>query len=390
MNKVIFHVDMDAFYASVEQNDNPQYRGKPVIIGTMPGHRGVVSACSYEARKYGVHSAQPISQAYRLCPKGIYLPVRMSRYQEVSKLIFNLLDDYTPIVMQVSIDEAFMDMTGTERLFGKSAEAGRTIKKRIKDKTGCNISIGIAPNRFLAKLASEASKPDGLFEVKNDEIIAFLDKLKVKDLWGVGEKTNQKLLDLNLTSVEKIRKMDKATLNKLLGKGTGSYLYDAVRGTDPGVFRIQPESHSISAETTFAEDSKDPEGIKNTILQLSHQIMFRLYNSAFKGKTIVLKLRYADFDTLTVRKTLRGNVSGAEEIFDNAMELLGKKWDKGREIRLIGLGLANLQKKDAPEQTNLFEDDYDKRKKVEQAVFKIISDGNKVFKASLLKPKKSK
>lgn len=385
MKPVIFHVDMDAFYAAIEQNDFPEYKNKPVIIGTLPGHRGVVSACSYEARKFGVHSAQPISQTYRLCPKGIYLPVRMDRYQEVSKEIIKIFSNITPAVMQVSIDEAYLDMTGTERLYGTAEEAAILIKKTIKDETGLNISIGIAENHFLAKLASDADKPDGLCLVQDP--IAFLDTLEVKDLWGVGKKTRQRLEDLNLTSIEGIRRMDLQTLSRILGKGTGSFIYNAVRGIDPGIYREQPKSHSISTETTFAEDTKDSEGIKKTLLDMAHQVMFRLYSSSFKGKTIVLKLRFSNFDTTSMQKTMPFTITSAEEIYKTALIMLNKKWSKGREIRLIGLGLSNLQKLNTPEQQKLFKDEFSKKKKVEETVFKIRSEGNKVMKASLLKRK---
>lgn len=390
MKKCIFHVDMDAFYASIEQNDFPEYRDKPVIIGTMPGHRGVVSACSYEARKYGVHSAQPISQASRLCPDGIYLPVRMKRYQEISEKIIRLFNDFTPAVMQVSIDEAFLDMTGTERLYGPTSAAAVLIKKKVREETGLNISVGIAYNFFLAKLASDASKPDGLLEITEENTITFLDNLPLKALWGVGKKTRERLNDLNLTTVKEIRKLDIQTLIRMLGEATGKFLYNAVRGIDSGIYRSESKSHSISTETTFAEDTKDSEGIKKTLLDMAHQIMFRLYNSSFRGKTIVLKIRFANFDTSTIQKTLQYNISSAEEIYEIALELLMKKWNKSREIRLIGLGLAKLQKKGSPEQNKLFEDNYDRKKKVEETVYKIRLEGKKLTKASLLNKKKEK
>ncbi|MBN1647132.1 MAG: DNA polymerase IV [Spirochaetales bacterium] len=389
MKKTIFHVDMDAFYASVEQNDFPGYRGKPVIIGTMPGHRGVVSACSYEARRYGVHSAQPVSQAYRLCPQGIYLPVRMERYQEISRQIMSLFDNYTPGVMQVSIDEAFLDMTGTERLYGKALDIGRRIKEEVKSRFGLNISIGISFNFFLAKLASDASKPDGLLQVEKDDVIPFLNSLPLKDLWGVGKKTRERLSDLNLSTVAEIRKLDSETLVRMLGQGTGSFLYNAVRGIDPGIYQQEIKSHSISTETTYAEDTKDSEGISKTLLDMAHQIMFRLFNSQFNGKTIVLKLRYASFETHTIQKTLPYNIHSAEEIYHTALELLNKKWNRSSEIRLIGLGLSNLQKNGSPEQNRLFEDPYDKKKKVEKTIHEIRLHGNKVTKASLLGKKKT-
>ena len=254
---VIFHVDMDAFYASVEQNDHPEYRGKPVIIGARPGTRGVVSACSYEARKFGVHSAMPISRAYRLCPKGIYLPVRMKRYQEVSARIMELFGDFTPVVRQISVDEAFLDMTGTRRLFGDPEEAARAIKERVRTETGCTISIGIASNHYVAKMASEYGKPDGLYRVEEGREEEFLDKLRLGDLWGVGGKTLERLEELNITTVSRLREFSEGILSSMLGKAAGAYLYSAARGRNPGVFSEEPKSRSISNEITFPEDTRD-------------------------------------------------------------------------------------------------------------------------------------
>jgi len=189
---------MDAFYASVEQADNPRYIGKPVIIGASPGQRGVVAACSYEARKYGVHSAMPVSQAYARCRDGVYLPVRMSRYQEVSRIIMSAFNDFTPEVTQISIDEAFLNMTGTDKLFGTPVETASKIKERIKSDTDLNISIGIAHNKFLAKLASDYKKPDGLYIVEKGKEIEFIDSLKLGDLWGLGKKTLARLENIGI------------------------------------------------------------------------------------------------------------------------------------------------------------------------------------------------
>ncbi|MFP4443785.1 MAG: DNA polymerase IV, partial [Spirochaetia bacterium] len=233
--KIWFHIDMDAFYASVEQRDNPEYRTKPVIVGALPGQRGVVSACSYEARKFGVHSAMPISQASRLCPNGIFLPVRMHRYQEVSESIMMILKSYSPVIQQVSVDEAYMDMTGTERLFGKPADTARRLKTEITEAVGLIVSIGIAPNKFLAKLASDYDKPDGLYEVLPGTETEFLDRLPLKSLWGVGEKTRLRLKELNITAIPQIREIGERLLQNAMGKAAGTYLYRAAWGLDPGV-----------------------------------------------------------------------------------------------------------------------------------------------------------
>jgi len=389
MARIIFHIDIDAFYASVEQIDNPSLKGKPIIVGAKPGGRGVVSTCSYEARKYGIKSAMPISQAYRLCPQGIYLPVRMSRYLEVSKIVMLILRDYTPFFQQISVDEAFLDMTGTRRLFGPPKDLAGKIKKRVYNDTGLTISIGVAPNRYIAKLASEYGKPDGLCIVEKGKEEEFIDKLELKDLWGLGKKTHNRLKELNITTIDKLRAYPLPLLSSILGIATGNYLYNAVRGREVDIHQQETKSHSISSETTFQEDRRDLPGIKRTIMELSHEVMFRLLNDKYRSKTVVLKLRYADFTTVNIQKSLKHWVSSAEEFYGISLELLRKKWDKSRALRLIGVGLANLVPKKDTEQQELFGDINDKKRKVEETVTEIKKKIGKVTltKASLLKYK---
>jgi len=384
--EVYFHVDLDAFYASVEQRDNPEYKGKPVIIGAKPGTRGVVSACSYEAREFGVHSAMPISRAFRRCPRGIYLPPRMERYSEISKIVMAILDSYSPEVQQISIDEAFINMTGTERLFGSPRKVAEKMKEEIRSKTGLTISIGIAPNKYCAKLASEFDKPDGLHEVTAGGETDFLNQLSLNDLWGIGKKTLERLAEYNIDSVIKLREFKIGVLKKLFGNAGGEYLYNAARGIDPGIFAEEPKSHSISSERTFPEDTRDKDTIFKTLLDLSHQVMFRLMSEKFKSKTITLKLRFADFATTTAQKSLRHNIHSAEEIYREGKSLLEKRWDRTALIRLIGVGLSSLERASEPDQPELFEDDLNKRKKVEEAVLRIRRqhDSGAVVKASLL------
>lgn len=386
MPKVIFHVDMDAFYAAVEQRDNPSLRGRPVIIGARPGSRGVVSACSYEARKFGVHSAMPISEAYRRCPEGVYLPVRMDRYQEVSSQIMEIFGNYTPEVRQLSVDEAFLDMTGTERLFGPPAEAARTIKQDVSVTTGCILSIGVASNHYIAKLASEFDKPDGLYIVYPGKEIEFLNKLKLKDLWGIGKKTLARMEELNITSIQKLRSFSKGLLETMFGKAAGEYLYRAVRGENPGVFGDEPKSRSVSNEITFSSDTRDRDAIRRVLLELSHQVMFRMMKHNFASSTVNVKIRFADFTTTTIQKTLRHHVNSAEEIYAIACELLEKRWNGSVELRLIGVGLGNVETEDSAVQGELFEDKQDKRKKVEKTVLALKKKmtGGAVVKANLL------
>lgn len=390
MARIIFHIDIDAFYAAVEQIDNPSLKGKPVIVGAKPGGRGVVSTCSYEARKYGVKSAMPISQAYRLCPNGIYLPVRMSRYLQVSKTVMHILKDYSPAFQQVSVDEAFLDMTGTERLFGPPKEVAQKIKKRIHRETGLTISIGIASNRYLAKLASEYGKPDGLFIVEKGSEVDFIDKLELKSLWGLGKKTLERLNELNITTIEQLRAYPLPLLSAVLGDAAGKYLYNAVRGIEVEIHEQETKSRSISSERTFQKDRRDLPGIKRTIMELSHEVMFRLLNDKYRSKTVTLKLRYADFTTVNIQKSLKHWVSSAEEFYGINLELLRKKWNKSRALRLIGVGLANLVPRESAEQQELFTDAYDKKRKVEETVTEIRKKiGNtKLTKASLLKYRK--
>lgn len=386
MEKVIFHVDMDAFYAAVEQRDNPSIKGKPVIIGARPGTRGVVSACSYEARKFGVHSAMPISEAYRRCPDGVYLSPRMSRYQEVSAQIMEIFDNFTPSVQQISVDEAFLDMTGTERLFGPPETAARAVKERVKTETDCVLSIGIAGNHYIAKLASEVDKPDGLYRVFPGEETAFLDKLELKDLWGVGKKTLARLEEMNITSVPGLRSFSKGLLKTMLGKAAGAYLYAAVRGENPGVFSEEPKSRSVSNEMTFSSDTRDRDAVKRVLLELSHQVMFRMMQSGYVSGTVSVKVRFEDFSTTTAQKTLRHRVNSAEEIYSIACELLESRWDGTAMIRLIGVGLGNVEGEGSARQGELFEDPQDKFKKVETAVLglKKRMKSDAVVKANLL------
>ena len=385
--KVYFHVDLDAFYASAEQLDQPEYRGKPVIIGALPGTRGVVSACSYEARKFGVHSAMPISQAYKRCPDGIYLKPRMHRYSELSKEVMALFEQFSPEIRQISIDEATLDMTGTGRLFGPPESAAKLLKERVKVKTGLIISVGIAPNRYLAKLASEFDKPDGLYRVESGSEEKFLDKLSLKELWGIGEKTLSKLKDVGITRVPDLRGYTEPLLQSMLGKAAGSYLYRVVRGINPGIYNIAPKSRSISSELTFGADTKNRDAVKRALLDLSHQVMFRSIDENFKSKTIHLKLRLSDFSTTTSQTTLGHAVSSAEEVYDTVLALLKKRWNGTDAVRLVGVGLTSSETAEEPEQAELFGDSYGKKNKVESAVLSYHKSkkGGRIVKASLLK-----
>ena len=376
---------MDAFYASVEQADNESYRGKPVIVGARPGKRGVVSACSYEAREYGIHSAMPISQALRLCKEGIYVPVHMKRYQEVSRRIMTILDDFSPEKTQISIDEAFLNMSGMEKIFPTPREAALKLKKRIKRETGLTISVGIAQNRLLAKIASDFHKPDGLVEIKKGEELGFLDTIQLKDIGGLGKKTLENLQGFNIRTVKQLRAMDRQILQRIVGKSGGLFLYNAARGVDPGIYSRETKTKSISTEVTFREDTKDKEGIHRTLLDLSDQIMFRLMEQGYKSRTVFIKIRYGDFKTVSAQTTRTSPLRTTGELFKTALQLFEKKWDHSSAVRLIGMGVSSVEIQNIPDQIQLFPDSEDQKSKVEKAILSLRAKGSKIVKASLMK-----
>lgn len=386
---IYFHVDLDAFFASVEQQDNPELRGKPVIVGARPGTRGVVSACSYEARAYGVRSAMPIAEAVRKCPEGIFLPVRMKRYMEVSKRIMEVFSSFTPSWIPISIDEASLDMTGTELLFGSPEQAAITLKRKVRESFGLTLSIGIAENRYLAKLASDYRKPDGLYRVFPGEEIPLIDTVGLKKLWGIGSKTLQRLVDLGWDTPQKIRDLPLKVLQTKLGKVFGEFLYQIVRGVDPGIYTDEVKSHSLSQETTFPLDVGDPTVLKQTLLELSHQVMFRLHHENGRSRTVTLKIRYPDFTTRTFRKTLPHSILSAEELFHLGWELFQQNHPLGLEIRLIGIGLEQIEPNQGPQQGELFPREYEKHRSVEKVVFELQKKNPSLSlkKASLLSPR---
>ncbi|MFP4374394.1 MAG: DNA polymerase IV [Spirochaetaceae bacterium] len=386
---VFFHVDLDAFYASVEQLDHPRLRGKPVIVGARPGHRGVVAACSYEARAYGVHSAMPISEASKRCPHAAFRPVRMARYQEMSRSVMAIFEHYTPELQQISVDEAFLDMTGTERLFGPPAETAARLKREVRDSLGLVTSVGIGPSRYIAKLASAWSKPDGLHEVKPGEEAEFVESLSLQDLWGVGGKTLRRLKDFGINTVAQLREKTAAELSGLFGRAAGDYLHTVSRGIDPGIYSGEAQSHSVSNETTFGHDVTDREIIESTVLELCHGVVFRLLRGGLVSRTVTLKLRFSDFTTTTVRRTLSEPVASTESLYRTALSMLEEKWDGAREIRLIGVGTAQVEGKDDARQGDLFEGRDDRRRRVEEAALDVNSRFGKLglTRARLLKPR---
>lgn len=348
----IMHVDMDAFYAAVEQMDNPELKGKPVIVGGI-SNRGVVSTASYEARKYGVHSAMPIAEAKRLCPHGIFLPGRHERYSEVSRQIFAILYQYTPIVEKVSIDEAFLDLTGCSRLFGNSIQIGRRIKADIYNKFGLTASIGLASNKFLAKLASDMEKPDGFFVIEEKDIDKILEPLDVGKIWGVGKRTAEILKSKGIDTIGRLKTLTIEELETLLGKN-GVRLYYLSRGIDNRRVEVNNPVKSISHEETFAEDISDRNLILASLLRMSIKVSRRLRKAGLVGNTIEVKIRYGDFTTYTRSISISVGTNQTDIIYQKAIYLLEKNKLLNRPIRLLGVGVSNLSP-EGPEQLSLFE-----------------------------------
>ncbi len=385
MDNVFFHVDMDAFYAAVEQLDNPELRGKPVVVGGT-GIRGVVSTCSYEARVYGVRSAMPAGEAKKRCPDCIFVPVRMNRYMSVSRSIMEILQSFSPVVNKVSIDEAYLDMTGTSLIFGTPVEAAVKLKAEIREKTGLTISVGIAENRMLAKLASEYGKPDGLYQIEKGKEIQFLDSVKLKDLWGVGKKMLRRLHELGISDVRQLRSYSKKMLIGMLGDNAAEYIYKTVRGEDPGIWNNCPKSRSISSETTFDKDIIDIRILKKELLDISQQLMFRLMETGCSSRTTAIKIKYHDFESITARKTIKAKIMCSDEIYMALQELLESRLDRSKPVRLIGAALMSLEGEEKGEQLDLFENSYSKKREVEKAVQALSKKkpGLKVFKATLI------
>ena len=336
----IIHVDMDAFYASVEQRDDPSLMGKPVVVGGKPNSRGVVSASSYEARKFGIYSAMPIAEAHWRCPNAIFLPVNMRKYQGVSSQIRQIFLTYTPIVEPLSLDEAFLDVTGSTTLFGSAGSIASTIKQRIKQELNLTASVGLASNKFLAKLASDLKKPDGFVVVQPDRVQEFLDPLSVERLWGVGKKTATQLHKLNIKTVRDIRHLQKGQLTQLFGV-LGAQLYLLAQGIDDRPVESDKIVKSIGHETTFVNDITDRDLLETALLKLSIDVGRRMRKEGLKGKTVTLKVRYNDFRSVSRSHSLLQAIDLDDVIYREARNLLSEVSLK-QPIRLIGVTVNNL------------------------------------------------
>ena len=359
--KHIIHLDMDAFYPAVEVLDNPELKGKPVIVGGTR-ERGVVSSASYEARRFGVHSAQPMARAMRLCPQGVFLPSRMERYKEVSDEVFEIFFRFTPLVEPISIDEAFLDVTGSTRLFGPPVDIAKKIKHRVREETGLTVSAGIAPSKFIAKIASDLNKPDGLTVVPPDRIRAFLDPLPIEKMWGVGKATREALIRLNIHTFKDLRQTPAQVLEKKFGK-YGIKMHQLAMGVDERDVIVHHEAKSVGHEVTFSHDILDRGEAKEELLSLANRVARRMRRHGLSGKTITLKVKYNDFVQITRSATLPASTDDGPEIYANACRLSEKTSLGQRPVRLLGISLSQLSHAGSEGQISLFNRDMADRKK---------------------------
>jgi DNA polymerase-4 len=338
----ILHIDMDAFFAAVEEKRHPELAGKPVVIGGDgdPRKRGVVSTASYEARKYGIHSAMPLRRAYQLCPQAVFLPVDYDEYANVSGKIKAILRSFTPLIEDVGIDEAFLDITDIDM---ESEEIVKRIKERIREETGLTCSVGIAPNKLLAKIASDMKKPDGITIILPTDIKIMIWPLPVRKLWGVGPKTEKRLQDARIMTIGDLASVPIEKLIEDFGQSYGNYLYEASRGIDESPLITRWEPKSISRETTFQRDTDNWNIISKNLADLTRDVVDSMKESGYQGKTVTTKIRFSNFETHTRAKTFDDFTDSLDLIRRAAFEVFGRIELK-KKIRLIGVRVSNLKK----------------------------------------------
>jgi DNA polymerase-4 len=342
--RCILHVDMDAFFASVEQVDHPEWKNKPVIVGSPPTQRGVVSTCSYEARRFGVHSAMPSRQAFQLCPEGIFVTPRMARYQAISDAVFNIFERFTPTIEALSIDEAFLDVTHVQRLFGTGESIAQQIQQAIYSTHGLTCSIGIAPNKFLAKLASEENKPNGIFSVPSNpsHLLTWLGKKSVRHLWGVGPKLAEQLEAHRLFTVRDIQCCNPQALAEWTTPRLAAHLTDIAFGRDARVVETEREEKSFSREHTYREDILDRTELRKALRWIAEDVGLRLRAHHLWARVGRLKIRYKDFRTVTRQTRFPTPVCDDQALRDMAWRLLDNHLEQGIPVRLIGFGVEDF------------------------------------------------
>lgn len=366
--KTIFHVDMDAFFVSVEELSNPALKGKAVVVGGQRDERGVVSAASYEARKFGVHSAMPLRTAAKLCPQAIFLDGHLDLYREHSHKVHAVLQDFSPAVEMVSIDEAYVDMTGTAKLHGPPLKSAHKLHQQMKERTGLNCSIGIGSSRLMAKICSDQAKPNGVLYVLPGQEQCFLSPLDVGKIPGVGKVTRERLNGMGVKQIGDLLRLEESVLEENFGKW-GVALAGKARGEDAGGWFEGEvgedwQAKSISHEHTFGEDTRNLEKIESTLAHLSELVGRRLREQNFAARTIQLKLRYSDFSTITRAHSLSQPTQVDTEIYDAVRKLFHENFQSGRAVRLLGVHTSNFQ--EGPQQMELLNDD--RREKWKQAL----------------------
>lgn len=338
---VILHVDMDAFYASVAELDHPEYKGKALVVGA--GTRGVVLSANYEARKFGIRAAMPVGRAKRMAPHAIFIAPEHHRYSEISARVMQIFHSYTPLVEPISLDEAFLDVTGSQKLFGTGREIATKIRVQVEKEEGITCSVGISQSKFIAKLASQHCKPNGLLEINPDRVLEFLHPLPVRAIWGVGPKTAESLERLGLHTVADIAHTPRSTLIRALGDATGESLYELAWGRDyRDVVPDEPEK-SIGNEETFSEDLDNPEEILREFLRMTEKATARLRERSLYAKTISIKIKFADFSSLTRSKTLPIGIDNTHDTYEVVKTLYRALKNEGARIRLVGVSLSQLQ-----------------------------------------------
>jgi DNA polymerase IV len=349
----ILHVDMDAFYASVAEKDNPKLKGKAVVVGA--GRRGVVSAANYEARKFGIRAAMPVYKAKALAPHAIFISPDMARYEEVSIEVMKIFEEVTPLVEPISLDEAFLDVTGSKRLLGSGRQIADLIRRRVEEQEGITCSVGISHNKFIAKIASNHCKPNGVLEIDPEKVLDFLHPLAAKEIWGVGPKTNEQLMKMGLLTVGDIANTPRSTLIRVLGQASGSSLYELAWGRDYRDVETEHIEKSISASETFDLDLDSQEEILKEFLRLTERGVERMREKAFATNTISIKVRFADFKTISRSKTVDLPITGTQEIFEVVKNLyLSLNLDRVL-IRLVGISLDSLVEDEDVKQLTLGE-----------------------------------
>ena len=374
VHRTILHVDMDAFYAAVEQRDHPEYRGRPVVVGSDPAGgrgRGIVATCSYEARTFGIHSAQPISRAWKLCPDAVYVRPDMQKYSRVSGRVMDILARFTDLVEQISVDEAFLDVSGCGKLHGTGTEIARKIKRSISDELRLTASVGVASNKFVAKVASDLRKPDGLVVVEPGTEKRFLAPLPVGRLWGVGPKTESYLKSLGLDRIGQLADLPEENCVARMGSA-GRHLIHLARGEDDRPVMPEEGIQSIGHEITFDRDTTDPQQLKQTLLGLAERVARRLRMNGALARTVAIKFREADFTSRSRRTTLDRPADTTEILYPEALRLMMPLVREGVAVRLIGISAGSLQTKEGAEQIPLFKASSRKDRQLAAAMDEIV------------------